>query len=157
MNWLTTTDALAKRLKKRSVANSVSPKPPEELTFFLDRQLGRYKMAGALRDSGLNVEIHDDHFSQGVQDPEWLTAVGKNNWIVVTRDERIRYRVAEKQAIRRAKVRAFVLAAQGNLRVEMLAEIFLKALPKIRRIVGLQKPPFIAKISRDANVTILEF
>ena len=114
-------------------------------------------MAGALRDSGLNVEIHDDHFSQGVQDPEWLTAVGKNNWIVVTRDERIRYRVAEKQAIRRAKVRAFVLAAQGNLRVEMLAEIFLKALPKIRRIVGLQKPPFIAKISRDANVTILEF
>jgi uncharacterized protein with PIN domain len=96
-------------LKKRSVANLVSPKPPEELTFFLDRQLGRYKMAGALRKAGLKVEIHDDHFSQNAQDPEWLTVAGKKNWIVVTRDERIRYRVAEKQAIRRARVRAFVI------------------------------------------------
>jgi predicted nuclease of predicted toxin-antitoxin system len=144
-------------LKKRSVANSASPKPPEELTFFLDRQLGRYKMAGLLRNASLSVEIHDDHFRQDARDPDWLTAAGKNNWIVVTRDERIRYRVAEKQAMRRAKVRAFVLAAQGNLRAEMLAEIFLKALPKIRRTVGVRKPPFVAKISRDGNVTVLEF
>jgi hypothetical protein len=75
---------------------------------------------------------------------------------VVTRDERIRYRVAEKQAIRRAKVRAFVLAAQGNLRAEMLAEIFLKALPKIRAIVTNHRPPFIAKIWRDGKVGLLE-
>ncbi|HEY2143695.1 MAG TPA: hypothetical protein VGH06_05025 [Candidatus Udaeobacter sp.] len=57
--------------------------------------------------------------------------------------------MAEKQAIRRAKVRAFVLAAQGNLRAEMLAEIFLKALPKIRRTTKDNKPPFVAKISRS--------
>jgi predicted nuclease of predicted toxin-antitoxin system len=149
--------ASAKRLKKRSVANSTSPKPPEELTFFLDRQLGRYKMAGALRKAGLNIEIHDDHFPQNAEDTEWLTAAGKRNWIVVTRDERIRYRVAERQAIRRAKVRAFVLAAQGHLRAEMLAEIFLKALPKIRRTVKQRKPPFIAKISRGGDLTVLEF
>jgi len=144
-------------LKKRSVANSASPKPPDELTFFLDRQLGRYKIAGALRKAGLKIEIHNDHFPQDAQDPEWLTAAGKKNWIVITRDERIRYRVAERQAIRRAKVRAFVLAAQGDLRAEMLAEIFLKALPRIRRTVKQQKPPFIAKISRGGDVTVLEF
>src|SRR4029077_8380423 len=62
--------------------------------FFLDRQLGRYKMAGALRKAGLKIEIYDDHFAQNAEDPEWLTACGKKNWIVVTRDERIRYRVA---------------------------------------------------------------
>jgi len=114
-------------------------------------------MADALRKAGLNVEIHDDHFPQNAEDPEWLKEAGKKNWIVVTRDERIRYRAAERQAIRRAKVRAFVLAAQGDLRVEMLAEIFLKALPKIRRTVKQQKPPFIAKISRGGEVTVLEF
>ena len=114
-------------------------------------------MAGALRDAGLRVEIHDDHFAQNAQDPEWLTGAGKNNWIVVTRDERIRYRVAEKQAMRRAKVRAFVLSAHGDLRAEVLAEIFLKALPKIRRTIKQQKPPFIAKISRDGSVTVLSF
>src|SRR2546428_12665117 len=114
-------------------------------------------MAGALRKAGLNIEIHDDHFLQGALDPEWLRAVGERNWIVVTRDERIRYRVAEKQAMRRAKVRTFVLAAHGDLRAEMLAEIFLKALPKIRRTIKQQKPPFIAKISRDGSVTVLDF
>ena len=74
--------------------------------------------------------------------------------MVVTRDERIRYRVAEKQAIRRARVRAFVLAAQGNLRAEMLSEKLLKALPKIRRIAEQYKPPFIAKILRNGDVVV---
>jgi predicted nuclease of predicted toxin-antitoxin system len=143
-------------LKKRSVASSASPKPPEEeLVFFLDRQLGRYKMAAALPAADLKVEVHDDHFSPNAQDPEWLTAAGKKDWVVVTRDERIRYRVAEQHALRRARVRAFVLAAQGNLRAETLAEIFLTALPQNRKIAVEQKPPFIAKIGRDANVTVI--
>jgi uncharacterized protein with PIN domain len=111
-------------LKKRSAANLASRKRPKELIFFLDRQLGRYKMAAVLRAAGLHVEIHDDHFRQDALDPEWLTAVSERNWIVVTRDERIRYRVAEKQAIRRAKVRAFVLVAQGDLRAEIACTEF---------------------------------
>ena len=85
-------------------------------------------MATVLRAAGLRVEVHDDHFRQDALDPEWLTAVGEKNWIVVTRDERIRYNVAEKQAMRRAKVRAFVLAAQGDLRADMLAQNFLRRL-----------------------------
>jgi hypothetical protein len=56
-------------------------------------------MAEILRAAGLKIEVHDDHFRQDAVDPEWLTTVGEKNWIVVTRDERIRYRVAEKQAI----------------------------------------------------------
>jgi predicted nuclease of predicted toxin-antitoxin system len=143
-------------LKKRSVANSASPKPLEELTFFLDRQLGRHKMAGILRAAGLKIEVHDDHFSQNARDTEWLMAAGRNQWVVITRDERIRYRAAEQQAMRRAKVRAFVLVVRGDLRVEALAEIFLKALPKIRAIITKQRPPFIAKIWRDGGVALLK-
>src|SRR5438045_7322343 len=114
-------------------------------------------MAGILRRANLKVEVHDEHLAQDASDPEWLAFAGQNNWIVITRDERIRYRVAEKQAIRRAKVRAFVLAAQGNLRAETLAENFLKALPKIRRVVEKQKSPFEAKISRGGDVTVVAF
>jgi hypothetical protein len=114
-------------------------------------------MAGILREADLKVEVHDDHFAQDARDTEWLAAAGKNHWIVITRDERIRYRVAEKQAIRRAKVRAFVLAAQGDLRAEMLAQNFLKAIGKVRRIVEQQKPPFVAKISHAGDVSLLPF
>jgi uncharacterized protein with PIN domain len=143
-------------LKKRSVANLASPKPLEELTFFLDRQLGRHKMAGILRAAGLKIEVHDDHFPQNAKDTEWLMVAGKNQWVVVTRDERIRYRAAEQQAIRRAKVRAFVLVVRGDFRVEVLAEVFLKALPKIRVMAVKQKPPFIVKVWRDGKIALLE-
>ena len=114
-------------------------------------------MATILRAAGLHVKVHDDHFRQDALDPEWLAAVGEKNWIIVTRDERIRYNVAEKQAMRRAKVRALVLTAQGDLRADMLAQNFLKALPKIRRVVEKQNPPFIAKLSRSGDVTLLGF
>lgn len=69
-------------------------------------------MAGVLRDAGLDVEIHDDHFVPDAKDEEWLSAVGRKQWIVVTRDERIRYRGAAKQsdrpprASRRAGIRS---------------------------------------------------
>jgi len=114
-------------------------------------------MAGVLRDAGLDVEIHDDHFAPDAKDEEWLSAVGRKQWIVVTRDERIRYRAAAKQAIRRAKVRAFVLTAQGNLRAEMLADNFLKGLTKVRRTISEQNPPFIARISRSGEIILLDF
>ncbi len=99
-------------------------------------------MAGVLRDAGLDVEIHDDHFAPDAKDEEWLSAVGRKQWIVVTRDERIRYRAAAKQAIRRAKVRAFVLTAQGNLRAEMLADNFLKGLTRGATHDKRAKPAF---------------
>jgi len=103
------------------------------------------------------VTVHDDHFPQNATDSEWLTAAGQSDWIVVTRDERIRYRIVEKQALRRAKVRAFVLAAHGDLRAESLADILLKALPKIREIARKEKPPFIAKIWRDGKVALVDW
>lgn len=114
-------------------------------------------MAAILRAAELQVVVHDHHFAQDAPDTEWLTAAGKNNWIVITRDERIRYRIAEKQALRRAKVRAFVLAAKGDLRAEELAEIFLRALPKVTELVRKRRPPFIAKIWRDGKTAVIDF
>jgi len=58
--------------------------------------------------------------------------------------------------MRCAKVRAFVLAAQGDLHAEMLARIFLNAPPRVRVIVAKHRPPFIAKIWRDGKVGLLE-
>lgn len=45
-------------MKRRSGASS----EPPELIFFLDRPLGKHKVAKALRAAGVRVEIHDDHF-----------------------------------------------------------------------------------------------
>ena len=143
-------------MKKPFVANSTSPKPPKELTFFLDRNLGRRTVADTLRAAGLNVIVHDDCFPQAATDLEWLKEAGKNQWVVLTRDERIRYHTAEMQTLRRARVRAFVLAARKGLTAQDWADIFLKAMPKIRPLATTQPPPFIAKVARDGTVTLLK-
>lgn len=144
------------RLKKPSVASSAWPKQPErELIFFLDRQLGRYKVANTLRAAGLRVEIHDAHLPPDAEDTQWLRLAGENGWVVITRDERIRYRRAEMRELRRAKVRAFVVVARGNLRAESIADIILRSLPQMRETVQLNRPPFVAKIWRDGKLAII--
>jgi len=67
------------------------PKPPEVVTFFLDRTLGKKIVASALRRAGVKVETHDDHFPPDAKDPEWLKEVGAKGWVVLTNDRHIRY------------------------------------------------------------------
>lgn len=74
--------------------------------------------------------IHDDLFPQTATDVEWLSEAGKNHWLVLTKDERIRYRVGEIGALRKAGVKAFVLIARKDLTGQEMAEILVKALPQ---------------------------
>jgi hypothetical protein len=49
---------------------------------------------------------------------------GRNDWVVLAKDKRIRYRPAEIDAVRRFGVRAFVLTS-GNLSAADQVERFL--------------------------------
>ena len=95
----------AKRSKRPSAASSGS-KLPEPFVFFIDRSLGRKIVAQALREIGETVEVHDDHFAPDAKDEDWLVKVGKRGWIVLTKDDRIRYRVTERTALTSSRVRA---------------------------------------------------
>jgi hypothetical protein len=57
----------------------------EPYTFFVDRSLGGAFVAGALREAGHAVVAHDDEFEADARDVEWLQAVGKRGWVVLTR------------------------------------------------------------------------
>lgn len=86
--------------------------------FFLDRSLARRVVAGMLREAGWSVRTHIEVFGtrdQEVGDVEWLELCGREGWIALTMDRRIRYHRAEIAAIRRHGAKAFVLAS-GNLR-----------------------------------------
>jgi hypothetical protein len=66
--------------------------------------------------------VHDDYFSPNARDEEWLSEVGRRQWVVLTKDERIRYREIERTALMNAGVRAFVLTAK-NLQGSEMANI----------------------------------
>lgn len=99
--------------------------------------------------------MHDDHFNPDASDPEWLTEVGKREWVVVTVDRRIRYRQLEWLAFKAGMVRAFAFSS-GNLRAEEMARIFLKALSKIGRFLEEEQAPFLATITKSGEVLMLK-
>ena len=80
---------------------------------------------------------------------------GKQGWIVLTKDKNIRYRAIELQALLTAKVRAFVLTARGDLSGSEVGQIFVKALPVMKKLCATTKPPFIARVSRDGSISLV--
>ena len=134
--------------KKRSVA-----KPPEEEVFFVDRSLGVEPIRSSLEREGVIVKIHDDLFKRDEEDHVWLAEVGNRNWVVLTKDQRLRYRPLEIAALRDSRCRVFVLVA-GNMKGIEIASVFVKALRRIFAILRSHPGPFVARISKSGRVAI---
>jgi hypothetical protein len=137
-------------LKKQSAA-----KPPDGTVFFIDRSLGVEPIRTALTNLGLVVEIHDDHFDRDEEDRVWLQTVGGLGWVVLTKDQRLRYRPLEIAALRASRARVFVPTA-GNLRGGEIATAFVTALQEICRTLDSNQGPLIARISQAGLVNIQE-
>jgi hypothetical protein len=75
--------------------------------------------------------------------------------VVLTKDERIRYRTLERRALMAARVRSFVLTAKG-LNAQEMASAFVLALPAMLKLLSREAGPFIAKISRSGKVGLID-
>ena len=131
-------------------------KPPEGTVFFLDRSLGMDPTRTELVKRGLAVEVHDEHFARDEEDRVWLEVVGERGWVVLTKDQRLRYRPLEIAALCASGARVFVLTA-GNLRGVEIAAVFVAALPRIIRILRAHPGPFLARITTAGQVTLTQF
>jgi predicted nuclease of predicted toxin-antitoxin system len=140
-----------KRFGTRSAASSSRPLP-ERLTLFLDESLDATIVVEKLRETGAKVERLTDHFPKGTEDRIWLQFAGANGWIVLTRDQRIRYRPLELLALQASQVRAFIFTG-GNVAMKETGEILAGALPRIQRLVEKAPGPFIYHIGRSGKPT----
>jgi hypothetical protein len=90
------------------------PPPPE---FFVDRSLGRYAVPDAVRAVGYEVHtlasVYGEQEGQSVDDVTWLREAGRRNWVVLLKDDRVRRRPAERDALIDARLRVFCLTNAG--------------------------------------------
>ena len=118
---------------------------------FLDRSLGRHQVPRLLRASGLRLrtlaEVYGVPHDETVADVGWLTRCGHEGWVVLMKDERIRYRTAEHEVLRSSGVRAFCLTS-GNLRAEQMAQQFLDVVDEMATACR-QPGPFLFVVSRS--------
>jgi PIN like domain len=123
----------------------------ESITFFIDRCLGNKLIVETLRGAGLTVEIHDDHFGKNAPDVDWIPEIGNRGWIILTKDARIGKNRIERLSIADANARMFTLASQ-NLSGTDMADIFLKAIPEMKKFIRENSSPFIAKVYQGGKV-----
>jgi hypothetical protein len=124
---------------RRRCCTSERPEP----VFFTDRDLGK-SFPECLRAARLKVERHDDHFRPDCSDEEWLERVGKNQWVAISHDARIRYKPNELVAVIRHEVRLLVVV--GKVPLLQLARNFVATMPRIRVFLERREAPFIAKV-----------
>jgi hypothetical protein len=115
------------------------------LVYFTDRDLGT-RFGEILRDGGLTVEQHRDHFPPDSADETWLAEVGALGWIALTHNSRIRYTPNELDAVIRHRVRLIVIVGKAPL--ADLARSFLVTRARIEKLLAQSPGPLIAKVYR---------
>ena len=120
-------------------------------TLFLDRSLGRRKVPDILRSAGLRLHTLADVYGvpadETIEDVDWLTRAGREGWVVLMKDSRIRYRSAERAALIDHCVRAFCVS-NGNLSATEMAQLCLDRLDKLAAACAASGP-FLYVISRQ--------
>lgn len=113
--------------------------------FFIDRSLGRKHLAETLRDLGFIVHtmasVYGEDVAQQLDDETWLRDAGEKGWVVLMKDDAIRRRPAERDALADAGVRAFCLT-NAQLRKEEQTERFVGNIDRILR-QAQQPGPYI--------------
>ena len=115
------------------------------VVFFTDRDLG-LQFPEILRDSGLRIERHADHFPHDCADDAWLAEVAAREWVALTHDSRIRYKPNELAAI--VAHCAKLLVVVGKAVYPDLARSFVATLNPILAFLEANTPPVIGKVYR---------
>lgn len=143
---------MSKKPSGASVASSTTPL--DSVVFFTDRCLGAFDVPIALRNAGLIIEIHKDHFDSDCEDHVWIKAVGARGWIILTKDKSFRSRQIEVAALMQSSTGTFVLTS-SNTTGPQNADAFIKATPQMLDFVKKFQPPFLANVTPSGRVHII--
>lgn len=132
------------------------PRPREPPVFFIDHCLGTENVAERLRQQGVDARVMiEEGFREDAEDVAWLPVVASRGWVILTKDKRIRRRAIEHDALVASGAGAFILVA-GGLGGDAIADAFVRALPTMVRIWHTRTRPFLATVTAQGKVTLIE-
>ena len=142
-----------KKSKKLSASNNAAQ--PSYPLLFINRCAWSNRLGEALTAVGIKFTPHHDHFERACADDDWLPVVGMKGWVVVTRDKRIRHKPNELQALKQNSVIAIVLSSGSSNQASAAdtAELLLRTLPKLMRMIKASKPPLVLTVSMMGTIS----
>jgi hypothetical protein len=105
-----------------------------------------------LRQDGWSLVTLAEHYGipadEGIADVDWLKLAGESRWPVLMKDEKIRYRPAERAAVMGHGVRGFYLTS-GNMTAQKMADVIIANRDAIWRLARGAGPALFS-VSRGA-------
>jgi PIN like domain len=114
----------------------------KEAVFYLDESIYSRVLAFAMQAAGANVRRVGPDIPYGSTDEAWLEIVGKNNWIALMRDQRIRRRRLETEALKIHGVAAFAFTG-GQETAQQTAQTICPLLIKFANMNVSEPKPFL--------------
>jgi hypothetical protein len=119
--------------------------------FLIDRSLSQVSLPVVLREAGLVVrtlaEIYGEKHAQAVEDTEWIALAAERDLAVFCKDDHIRRRPAERQALLDGNVRVFCLT-NARLNFGEQANYFVSN--RFRILQVCKKPgPYVYGVYQD--------
>ncbi len=110
---------------------------------FIDRSIPRYSAEEFRRISGAPVIYLDERFPRATPDREWLEEAGKEGWLVISRDKRIRHRPGEIAAIKANRVGCFILGQRKTPTREEYVRVLADSIDEMQALFAETPRPFI--------------
>lgn len=125
----------------------------EPIQFFFDESITGLGRCLAVARSDVVYPKHPRcPVNPGDEDVEWLPVVAEQEWIVVLRDNRIRWRQHERKELARHNLRILVMSAAGNLNVWEQLRIFVLRWDKIESLIQEQPGPWLYKLNKTGLI-----
>jgi hypothetical protein len=121
---------------------------------FFDRSIPK-SVAEALKKVRDDIIWLEDVFNHRTKETEWLAEAGRQGWIVISRDKKIRTRPGERRILQESNVGCFIVAQKQNLTKWQYLRLLAGALDKIEEAFGTTPRPFIYKIDAAGRLTLV--
>ncbi|GGK41160.1 hypothetical protein [Salinarimonas ramus] len=124
----------------------------DQLTLFFDRTFGK-RLPRALASLKPPAEIRwhqGERFAHDMPDDEWLSIVGRKNWVVLSQDRRFHVRDNEALAIVQHGVRCFYLPCASEDRWTSLC-IFVRRHAPLIDLATRSTSPFLFDLKRNGR------
>jgi len=117
-------------------------RPEPAPTFYVDESIFSHALVRELTAAGIIFDRVGVTVPFGAADDVWLSHCGKQSFIALTRDQRIRYRPLEKQALIDHGMACFTFT-QGQATATQCAARIVELAPKMVAITASQPRPLL--------------
>jgi hypothetical protein len=140
-----------------SAGPTAAPRELPQFAVFIDRNSGGRRFRLLIEQAGIEVHLHDEHFCQKTEDPEWLARVGKSGWLLVSGDNEVTRQPLFLHQLAESEAHVFVMLALNGASPAGKAARIVSAYGKMCELAAAHAPPALWRIGKDGVARAFDF